>query len=439
MELFISYGQYYFEEWDDDPQYPVIPRLQDYTTASPLLHQVAKLLKLVDGGSSSDETCLEEETCTTTSSTGDDLLALVDSIATRWRSRVLETLPKQMEQLPIVLQHGLQSRDFVRSQRNAKELANIGLCMDYVEAGLSTIPQAGRGAFARQLLVAGQVVMPVPLLQFHRSIYDMYEGTWKGGQYVAARDRPPVQTQLIVNYCFGHAESSLLLCHYGSGASLINHSRKGANVGLRWSEKVNRRPEWFNMSLSEWIDGKAGLAMDLVALRDIVPGEEILLDYGDAWEAAWQDHVAHWQPLPEATWYRSAMELNDDADLIVRTTSEGSYEGLVEVLCRESFRRVQGMTPNAHSLHSCVVVDRYQGPDGTYRYRAEIFQEETDDVEQAAGLCSRTFLEVLWELPRDAFSFEDKMYSRDHLQHWSFRHEMGIPDDIFPQAWKDLQ
>jgi hypothetical protein len=309
--------------------------------------------------------------------------------------------------------------------------------MDYIEADLSTLPHAGRGAFTRHILEAGQVVVPVPLLQFPRYLYDMYEGTWQGNHYEAARDRPPVQTQLIINYCFGHAESSLLLCPYGSGASLINHSRKGANVRLRWSKKVNRRPEWFNMSVPEWIDDKAGLTMDVIALREILPGEEILLDYGDAWEAAWQVHVAQWQPPPEAVWYRPAMELNEDADLIVRISSEGSYGGLVEVLCRERFRQFQGMSAKANSLHSCAVVDRYQGPDGAYRYRAEIFEEETDDEEEAAGLCSHIAVEVLWDLPRDAFWFEDTMYSRDHLQHWSFRHEMGIPDDMFPQDWKD--
>ena len=38
--------------------------------------------------------------------------------------------------------------------------------------------------------------------------------------------------------------------------------------------------------------------------------EEIFLDYGDEWEAAWQDHLSNWKPEPDADQYISADEMN---------------------------------------------------------------------------------------------------------------------------------
>jgi hypothetical protein len=62
----------------------------------------------------------------------------------------------------------------------------------------------------------------------------------------------------------------------------------------------------------------ASLAMKLVALRDIQPHEEIFLDYGDAWELAWQQHLAEWRPASGAESYVSAEMLNQN----VRSTTQ---------------------------------------------------------------------------------------------------------------------
>ncbi len=43
---------------------------------------------------------------------------------------------------------------------------------------------------------------------------------------------------------------------------------------------------------------------------------------------------------------------------------------------------------------------------------------------------------VLFDVPRDTFYFHDNYYHRDHHQEWSFRHDMRIPDDILPDAWR---
>jgi hypothetical protein len=45
------------------------------------------------------------------------------------------------------------------------------------------------------------------------------------------------------------------------------------------------------MSLDDMVkETVGGLASDVVALRDIQPGEEAFIDYGSEWEEAWKTH-----------------------------------------------------------------------------------------------------------------------------------------------------
>ena len=46
------------------------------------------------------------------------------------------------------------------------------------------------------------------------------------------------------------------------------------------------------MPLPEWAKTyHTGLQLDFVATHNIEEGEEILLDYGDGWQTAWDQHV----------------------------------------------------------------------------------------------------------------------------------------------------
>jgi len=67
-------------------------------------------------------------------------------------------------------------------------------------------------------------------------------------------------------------------------SSFINHNRTQANVRLQWGDPArgNHNPELLRAPIERFEnDSTAKLAMDLVATRDIEPGEEIFLDYSD--------------------------------------------------------------------------------------------------------------------------------------------------------------
>jgi hypothetical protein len=127
--------------------------------------------------------------------------------------------------------------------------------------------------------------------------------------------------QLLLNYCYGHVESSVLLFPYGLFVNYINHapsshddseSSKGssgdgpvANVKLRWSERLmntttsssssnnNNNSDLRTLSPTQLWENSTrpdGLILELVATRDIQPDEEILLDYGSIWSKSWKEH-----------------------------------------------------------------------------------------------------------------------------------------------------
>ena len=96
-------------------------------------------------------------------------------------------------------------------------------------------------------------------------------------------------SQLILNYCFGHDESTFLLCP-STNAILINHCTitqpsvghcdgRGPNAIIQWASWDETNDTWLNASLDEikaWTqEGHRGLSFEVTALRDIREGEEV--------------------------------------------------------------------------------------------------------------------------------------------------------------------
>lgn len=125
----------------------------------------------------------------------------------------------------------------------AVELEVHGKCLDNIRYGKSNIPHAGRGAFATRSIrsesvifimellcllylfnmtfavsyTEGGLVAPAPLLHIpDRDILTMYAEKLDDRTGEEYRDiSKPIGHQLLVNYCFGHKASSILLCPYG--------------------------------------------------------------------------------------------------------------------------------------------------------------------------------------------------------------------------------
>ena len=92
--------------------------------------------------------------------------------------------------------------------RSLKWLEENGSCLDNIQVKQSTNAHAGRGAFATRYIKKGEVVAPAPVIQINdRKSMEMLKvksDPIKGD--VVQRSH-----QLLLNYCFGHVNSTILL------------------------------------------------------------------------------------------------------------------------------------------------------------------------------------------------------------------------------------
>lgn len=357
-------------------------------------------------------------------------------------SGVFTAFPKKWNEIYKAMRQGLSLYKRDQHSVTLKWLQQYGTCGDHLVVKTSTLSQAGRGAFARHTLAKGSIVAPLPLIHLpNRQSLDMYKIE---GKTVKNR-KTVVGQQLLLNYCMGHNQSTILLCPYGALTSLINHNQTRANVKLQWSspERSNHRPSWFNLSVNEiGTFLTSGLSMELLATRVIVEGEEILIDYGDEWEIAWQYHVNTY-PVTSSE-YRSAAQLNADTTVHLKTEFDildGAlpYPENIKIMCNYAFSKpVEEWMPQWQAgtiLEFIEKVDEYFWPceiinrkiDGQSNTWYTVVVTDEDKIETVK----------FPNIPREGIRFFDKPYTSNI--HWSssFRHDMKVPEELFPVAWRN--
>ena len=97
-----------------------------------------------------------------------------------------------------------------KQYRSQEWLQEHGVCADNMYASISTIPQAGHGAFASRFLPEGSVILPIPLIHLpYRKVLDMYE-IQKNTRNLSVNRSKRLGSQLLLNYCLGHANSRII-------------------------------------------------------------------------------------------------------------------------------------------------------------------------------------------------------------------------------------
>lgn len=420
-ELYIDYGESYFSTREST--YGLMPLHRHYTEANELLEIYIPLRDKAFEGVQSE-------------ALRDEMEKDLWDVITNWgfETRTLNALPQNYSEIDEVMEMGgTEWRNYKRSIRDLQWLDEHGQCMDNIKPGRSNIPNAGRGAFATRSIPKGGLVSPAPLIHIADKkeliMYDLLPENEDG--LVHRNASSPVGHQLLLNYCFGHPNSTLLLSPYGLLSSLINHSPDKANTRIQWTNSEMRSPEWMEMPPEEWVhESHSGLQFDFIALRDIAANEEITIDYGQVWESAWKDHVANWKKPEGADTYQAAYDMQQDIDADVPTEDEGGLGEHTQCYCHNHWRLVNGLPESDDDYHRCRAVKRFKSPQGDTRYMVELYYIADDDWQSSYAVT-----EVLFDVQRSVFHFEDTSYSRDHQQTFTFRHEMMIPDDMFPTAW----
>jgi hypothetical protein len=350
-------------------------------------------------------------------------------------SRDFSVLPKELDwQQFLTTKSCPNTRDYWRAQsvRSMEWLQKHGKCQDHLKPGLSTIPHAGRGAFASRDLPTGTIVGYAPLIHIGEAGKDLLQYTYDtsfNGKYT--------KPELIINYSFAHANSTLLLTPYGAGVNYINHASPPLkpNVRIQWprQEFISHNPDWLKQDVAYLRDttGKIGLSFDYVALRDIAEGEEILMDYGKAWQQAWEQHVATYEPPADATTYIHSSQYHVQELKTPTELEMDPYPNNIQTLCKVSYtkNKVDGrfyfvsVLRNDGQFVPCEVLDRqYPGPKYTVRLTLPKTKQSL----------------VVHRVTRpEGVELFDRVFSQDMHLPQAFRHPISITDDMVPESWKN--
>jgi hypothetical protein len=309
----------------------------------------------------------------------------------------------------------------------------------------STIPQAGRGAFASRFLPKGSIVSPAPVLQVHRNLF-IDESTG---------------FQLLLNYAFGHPNSPVFLIPYSSMVSFINHDSQRPNVELRWStsKTLHNRRDLLELPHKEVLGSESGLLMEFVALRAIQPHEEILLNYGEKWEQAWLKHLDSWEPLPGSESYMSAEDAIEAMGILTMEEQKlNPYPDNLQTACYVSFTEdayyyeayfdevkdyndtlwVIWDETNYGCLRWCSILERTEEVNDEYEvshyYNALILPQD-GNLYDDCKLSMDEMIHVL-EIPSYAVTVVDKSLSRDQYIPNTFRHYIQLSDALYPEVWR---
>lgn len=398
--------------------------------------------------------------------------------------RIAAILPPNPNDLPLVpLAGGTLAYSDPTAHRSLSFLQKYGLCMDHIYPASSTIPNIGRGAFAKRTIRSGNLVVPIPLTHISdKSIFNMYPLTTdiETGRLIRASDTVITQ-QLIVNYCFGHPASTMLFFPSGSMTTLINHSKEQPNAKLQWSTHPNHQKLWYDLdphtTLMEEEYMYMGLILEVVALRDIEPHEEIFIDYGTEWQTAYDKHVQIWNQKIQSgiipkVWPIRAIDLNTQYHTVSAlkpfpTIDETDFESFPSNVMLMAFLLLKDTEnagtmedpklwnmdePNAayvtENLFEVRVVRRqpleYVTKDGSsttttsYSYTVQWVSSSSTDDEDGNN---EPKMVVVKDVPHEAMVFVDRpgMTDQHYLYEHSFRHYIGIPDEIFPSGpWRNV-
>jgi hypothetical protein len=370
--------------------------------------------------------------------------------------KVRKLLPASYTEVTNLVGKPLISSQHPNIERSLNYLMSHGTCMDnLVQGATSTIPGAGRGAFAKRAIANGDVVAGAPLIRMYRQhmpIYAMNESTKTKTEELDGE-------QLVINYVLGHPKSPFVFYPYGTGINFINHATHGQlvpNVKFVWSEKDYHDSKYLKMDIDAIEEEEISPfvhVMDVVATRDILEGEEILLDYGESFDQALNRFIEEYQAsISEySSGDASAAVLNaiNEPFRTMKEQDASPYPEDIAVVCyydddasapvsdASSFK-----TPNLEELgidaSSTTFFSYADSVDGVETMcdvlHVDLDQEEPTYLVRVRLSDVGNYAYVV-DVPHSAILFLDKPYSSPAQGAGAFRHYIEIPDDVFPKTW----
>ena len=398
-----------------------------------------------------------------------------------------------------------QNRAFIKTlppgigKRNIHWLQSNAICMDKIKSKRSKVKHVGRGAIATRHIAKNEIITTSPLLIIEsKDMLQMRRVSQKN------KKRIKKSQQLLLNYCFGHDNSTVLFFPYGPVVNFINHHPQSYNAKIQWSSYANddlvitKNHSWpYQLSYSDLqalssssssssVSSSSSfppLLIDFVATRDIKPKEEIYIDYGTTWQNAWDTHVQQWSSPPNAEAYAPAYVM-DDVISKIRTVEEQQVHPYPENLITACFykytdylneqskhkdryikndnsqihkqattvqwKQTRGIF-HYHYLRPCTIISRTDNvimKQKNKQFNKDSKKPQTQSlymviVHNRANLpkderIPKNMKLIVSHVPRHALRFADKLYTTDQNLQNAFRQPIGMPDEMFPTSWMNL-
>jgi hypothetical protein len=195
-----------------------------------------------------------------------------------------------------------------------------------------------------------------------------------------------------------------------------------------------------------------GLMLEIVATRDIAQGEEVFIDYGKEWVAAWEKHEKQWQErlssgaLPKQ-WPVRAVDMNAEyAEKPFLTKEEHLAKPYPQNVGLAMFMLLaqdgaQGTladprTWTAPSAGNSFTWEHLVEPD----FLETVTPANGSFVYTVRWTTDQDEIVYVKDIPHSAFTFVDAPETSDQFTPAAFRHFIGIPDEIFPQGpWRNVE
>jgi len=444
-EIFINYGEHWFEEREN--LLGVIPFQDDFERSDRIGSKIWR----------------DSDTLPT------DIWDMIYNIS---EPRLQKTLPKKATYYKEIMSNynGSTARaSCPNSIRSLQWLKENGYCVDRLYAAKSTIPDAGRGAFAKSAVNEGEIVTISPVIHFGRDQIPIKE------QYRDMNDEHMFSTntrelQLLLNYAFSRDDSDVFLAPYAPVVNFINHNTRGPpNVAIRWSSSKYHQQKFLKLSSTQLLKKKSGLMIEYVALRKIEKDEEIFIDYGESWVNAWKEHLENFEPSNDSNNYVASFEFSSlHGNEPIRTLEEqqtNPYPSSLQTACYYAvnhdptvykFIKETGTVeiqtnwisspPDSECLFPCSVLSR--SSNSQERNKRKIYslnsQPEQYTVEVAPltneylpfpCLMGKNERHIVSNIPRNKIKMVNKEHTSDiHIPH-AFRYHINAPEGMFPDAW----
>ena len=335
-------------------------------------------------------------------------------------------------------------------------LRQNGYCLDSLRMTSSSTNEKnnrGRGAISTKYIREGDVIMVSPMLKLSSSnmTYSIPPKKKKKNKSSSSSSSSSNnnRTQLIMNYCFinetnnNNDDDIEYYFPMAPMVNFINHHEDKYNVRVQWS-KTNLH----GIPLLEYI-----------ATETILPGQQVFLDYGNAWQTAWQHHVQHWKPIHVDNDRYTPSYIMDDVASIIRTQKEQSqqnypYPSNVQTSCFFQYQQPDNYSTSSnsdktttipwnhtretfyfHNLYPCDILDRtsHSKHHHTYMVRMKNLPYAKDKVFPTTP---NQYI-IVSKVPRQAIRFTDKFYTTDQHLANVFRRPIHIPSSTKYNTQKD--